>query len=52
MATIQLLLLDDHTLFQVMLSRLLETESAFRVVAHTVPPVKRRSQRWGIITSI
>jgi DNA-binding NarL/FixJ family response regulator len=34
MATIQLLLLDDHTLFRAMLSRLLETESAFRVVAH------------------
>ena len=34
MSTIQLLLLDDHTLFRAMLSRLLETESAFRVVAH------------------
>ena len=34
MGTIQLLLLDDHTLFRAMLSRLLETESAFRVVAH------------------
>lgn len=34
MARIQLLLLDDHTLFRVMLSRLLETDPAFRVVAH------------------
>ena len=34
MAKIQLLLLDDHTLFRAMLSRLLETESDFRVVAH------------------
>ena len=31
---IQLLLLDDHTLFRAMLSRLLDTESDFRVVAH------------------
>ena len=30
----QLLLLDDHTLFRVMLSRLLETDSGFHVVAH------------------
>ena len=30
----QLLLLDDHTLFRVMLSRLLDTETDFRVVAH------------------
>ncbi len=30
----QLLLLDDHTLFRAMLSSLLDTESAFRVVAH------------------
>jgi two-component system, NarL family, nitrate/nitrite response regulator NarL len=35
MAKIQLLLLDDHTLFRAMLSRLLETESDFRVVAHS-----------------
>jgi len=34
MAKIQLLLLDDHTLFRAMLSRLLETEPDFRVVAH------------------
>jgi DNA-binding NarL/FixJ family response regulator len=34
MAKIQLLLLDDHTLFRAMLSRLLETEADFRVVAH------------------
>ena len=34
MAKIQLLLLDDHTLFRAMLSRLLDTESDFRVVAH------------------
>jgi DNA-binding NarL/FixJ family response regulator len=34
MAKIQLLLLDDHTLFRAMLSRLLETESDFRVVAN------------------
>ncbi len=33
MAIIQLLLLDDHTLFRAMLSRLLETESGFQVVA-------------------
>ena len=33
MAKIQLLLLDDHTLFRVMLSKLLATESDFRVVA-------------------
>jgi DNA-binding NarL/FixJ family response regulator len=33
-AKIQLLLLDDHTLFRAMLSRLLDTESDFRVVAH------------------
>ena len=31
--TIQLLLLDDHALFRVMLSRLLDTEPAFRVAA-------------------
>jgi len=31
---IQLLLLDDHTLFRVMLSRLLDTDSNFHVVAH------------------
>ena len=34
MAKIQLLLLDDHTLFRVMLSRLLDTNSDFHVVAH------------------
>ena len=34
MANIQLLLLDDHTLFRAMLSRLLDTETDFRVVAH------------------
>jgi DNA-binding NarL/FixJ family response regulator len=34
MAKTQLLLLDDHTLFRAMLSRLLDTESDFRVVAH------------------
>src|SRR6476620_8000839 len=34
MARTQLLLLDDHTLFRAMLSRLLDTESDFRVVAH------------------
>lgn len=34
MAKIQLLLLDDHTLFRVMLSRLLETDPDFEVVAH------------------
>jgi DNA-binding NarL/FixJ family response regulator len=33
MAATQLLLLDDHTLFRVMLSRLLETEPEFQVVA-------------------
>jgi DNA-binding NarL/FixJ family response regulator len=33
MAKTQLLLLDDHSLFRVMLSRLLDTESDFRVVA-------------------
>ena len=33
MGAINLLLLDDHTLFRAMLSRLLETESDFRVVA-------------------
>jgi two-component system, NarL family, nitrate/nitrite response regulator NarL len=33
-AKIQLLLLDDHTLFRVMLSRLLDTSLTFRVVAH------------------
>jgi two-component system, NarL family, nitrate/nitrite response regulator NarL len=33
MGKTQLLLLDDHTLFRAMLGRLLETESAFRVVA-------------------
>jgi DNA-binding NarL/FixJ family response regulator len=33
MGKVQLLLLDDHTLFRAMLGRLLETESAFRVVA-------------------
>jgi two-component system nitrate/nitrite response regulator NarL len=30
----QLLLLDDHTLFRAMLSKLLDTEPEFRVVAH------------------
>jgi DNA-binding NarL/FixJ family response regulator len=35
MAKTQLLLLDDHTLFRVMLSRLLETEPEFRVVAQS-----------------
>ncbi len=34
MAAFQLLLLDDHTLFRVMLYRLLETEPDFHVVAH------------------
>jgi DNA-binding NarL/FixJ family response regulator len=34
MPKIQLLLLDDHTLFRVMLSRLLDTDPDFRVVAH------------------
>jgi DNA-binding NarL/FixJ family response regulator len=33
-AKTRLLLLDDHTLFRAMLSRLLDTESDFRVVAH------------------
>jgi len=33
MAKIQLLLLDDHTLFRVMLGRLLETDSEFEVIA-------------------
>lgn len=31
---VQLLLLDDHTLFRVMLSRLLDTDPSFRVLAH------------------
>jgi two-component system, NarL family, nitrate/nitrite response regulator NarL len=34
MSKIQLLLLDDHMLFRVMLSRLLDTDGDFRVVAH------------------
>ena len=34
MAKIELLLLDDHTLFRVMLKQLLDTEAEFRVVAH------------------
>ena len=34
MAPIQLVLLDDHALFRVMLSRLLDTDSNFQVVAH------------------
>lgn len=34
MAAFRLLLLDDHALFRVMLGRLLETESDFRVVAN------------------
>jgi len=34
MAEVQLLLLDDHTLFRVMLSKLLNSEPEFRVVAH------------------
>lgn len=34
MAKIQLLLLDDHTLFRVMLSRLLDTDSDFQVATH------------------
>jgi DNA-binding NarL/FixJ family response regulator len=34
MAKTQLLLLDDHTLFRAMLSRLLDTEADFRVAAH------------------
>ena len=34
MVKIQLLLLDDHTLFRVMLSRLLDTDPHFHVVAH------------------
>jgi DNA-binding NarL/FixJ family response regulator len=33
MAKIQLLLLDDHTLFRVMLGRLLETDSEFQAIA-------------------
>jgi len=33
-AKVQLLLLDDHALFRVMLGRLLETESDFQVVSH------------------
>jgi len=33
MAKIQLLLLDDHTLFRVMLGRLLDTDSDFQVIA-------------------
>lgn len=33
MAKVQLLLLDDHTLFRAMLSKLLDTESDFHVVA-------------------
>jgi DNA-binding NarL/FixJ family response regulator len=39
MAKIQLLLLDDHTLFRVMLGRLLETDSEFEVIADcsTIP---------------
>jgi DNA-binding NarL/FixJ family response regulator len=32
---IQLLLLDDHALFRVMLSRLLDTDPSFHVVAHS-----------------
>lgn len=34
MPEIQLLLVDDHTLFRVMLGRLLDTDADFRVVAH------------------
>jgi DNA-binding NarL/FixJ family response regulator len=34
MAEIRLLLVDDHTLFRESLSRLLDTESDFRMVAH------------------
>ena len=34
MAKIQLLLLDDHTLFRVMLGRLLDTDSDFQVIAN------------------
>jgi DNA-binding NarL/FixJ family response regulator len=34
MEKLTLLLLDDHTLFRVMLSRLLETDENFEVVAH------------------
>ncbi len=34
MGKVQLLLLDDHTLFRAMLGRLLETEPEYRVVAH------------------
>jgi DNA-binding NarL/FixJ family response regulator len=34
MAKIQLLLLDDHALFRVMLSRLLDTDTNFHVIAH------------------
>jgi DNA-binding NarL/FixJ family response regulator len=34
MAKVQLLLVDDHTLFRVMLSRLLDTDPDFHVVAH------------------
>lgn len=33
MAEVRLLLLDDHTLFRVMLRRLLDTDASFRVVA-------------------
>ena len=34
MSNVQLLLLDDHTLFRVTLSQLLDSDSNFRVVAH------------------
>jgi DNA-binding NarL/FixJ family response regulator len=34
MANVRLLLLDDHTLFRESLSRLLDTEPGFRMVAH------------------
>jgi DNA-binding NarL/FixJ family response regulator len=37
---IRLLLLDDHTLFRVMLSRLLETDGSFRVVANCASPAE------------
>jgi DNA-binding NarL/FixJ family response regulator len=47
MAVFQLLLLDDHALFRVMLSRLLEIDSEFHVVAHcsTTPEALRALAR-------
>lgn len=38
MNKVRLLLLDDHTLFRVMLSRLLETDGSFEVVANVSTP--------------